>query len=96
VYDFGAIVGGDKLRIGGGPHYVGRRAGDSANSFFLPSYVTADAFVTYDTRLAGHKLGLQFNVKNLFDKTYYPSSVNTYFVSVGDTRRFSLKASIEF
>ncbi|EJU13916.1 TonB-dependent siderophore receptor [Sphingomonas sp. LH128] len=96
VYDFGEIVGNDRLRVGGGPHYVGRRAGDSANSFFLPSYVTADGFITYDTQIAGHKLGLQFNVKNIFDKTYYPSAVNSYFVSIGDTRRFSLAASLEF
>ncbi|WP_260929331.1 TonB-dependent siderophore receptor [Novosphingobium sp. 9] len=95
VYDAGAILGQDKLRFGGGPHYVGRRAGDSANSFFLPSYITADAFATYETRLARRNVTFQFNVKNIFDKLYYPSSVNTYFVSVGDTRQFSLRATVD-
>nr|WP_221227186.1 TonB-dependent siderophore receptor [Novosphingobium sediminicola] len=94
VYDFGRIAGGDRLRLGGGPRYVGRRAGDSANSFFLPSYVVADAFLTYDTRVMGKKASLQLNVKNLFDRTYYQSAVNVYFVSIGDPRRVSLTASI--
>jgi len=87
AYDLGRIAGDDRLRIGGGPHYVGRRPGDSANSFFLDSYVTADAFATYDMTLSGKKATLQLNVKNLFDKHYYPSSVNQYFVAVGDPRR---------
>lgn len=94
VYDLGRIAGGKRLRLGGGPRYVGRRAGDSANSFFLPSYVTADAFVTYDLAVMGKKTSLQFNVKNLFDRTYYQSAVNQYFISMGDPRRISLTASI--
>lgn len=94
VYDLGRIAGGRRLRIGGGPRYVGRRAGDSANSFFLPSYVVADAFVTYDVPIMGKKTSLQLNVKNLFDRTYYQSAVNLYFISVGDPRRVSLTASV--
>jgi iron complex outermembrane receptor protein len=94
VYDLGRIAGGRRLRIGGGPRYVGRRAGDSANSFFLPSYVVADAFVTYDVPIMGKKTSFQLNVKNLFDRTYYQSAVNLYFISVGDPRRVSLTASV--
>nr|WP_082049388.1 TonB-dependent siderophore receptor [Sphingomonas melonis] len=94
VYEVGRIVGGDRLRIGGGPHYVSGRAGDSANSFFLPGYVTADAFVSYDVAAAGKRLSFQLNAKNLFDRTYYPSAVNQYFVAVGDPRRVLLTAGI--
>ncbi|UAK26623.1 TonB-dependent siderophore receptor [Sphingomonas nostoxanthinifaciens] len=90
VYDFGAIRGDDRLRVGGGPHYIGRRPGDSANSFFLASYVTADAFLTYDMTVSGKKVGMQLNVKNIFDKTYYQSAINQYFLSIGDPRRVSL------
>ncbi|MCA1323872.1 TonB-dependent siderophore receptor [Herbaspirillum sp. alder98] len=96
AYDVGPIVGGDKLRIGGGAHYVGDRPGDSANSFSLPSYTVADAFATYDTSIGGRNVKFQFNVKNLFNKTYYTSSANQYFVSLGDARQFSLTTSLEF
>ncbi|QEI09266.1 TonB-dependent receptor [Pigmentiphaga aceris] len=96
VYNAGQIFGDGQLRLGGGARYVGNRPGDSANSFTLPSYTTADVFATYDTRIGGRNVKFQLNVKNLFDKTYYPSSVNTYFVSMGDARQISFLTSIEF
>ncbi|WP_341208311.1 TonB-dependent siderophore receptor [uncultured Sphingomonas sp.] len=87
AYDVGAIAGDDRLRIGAGGRYVARRPGDSANSFWLDDYVVADAFVTYDTALAGRRVTFQFNLKNVFDKTYYTSAVNPYGVAIGDPRR---------
>ncbi|WP_322044480.1 TonB-dependent receptor [Paraburkholderia sp. J67] len=96
VYDFGTVFGGDQLRVGAGAHYVGSRPGDSANSFTLPAYTVADAFATYDTRWGGHRVSFQLNVKNLFNKTYYPSSANRYFVAVGDARQVSLLSTFEF
>ncbi|CDF87027.1 putative TonB-dependent receptor [Pseudomonas knackmussii B13] len=96
VYDAGSIFGGDKLRLGSGARYVGKRAGDPANSFELPSYTVADAFASYDTRLGGHDVGFQFNVKNLFDRTYYPSAANTYYVAVGEPRQFEVSATVGF
>jgi iron complex outermembrane receptor protein len=96
VYDFGAIFGGDQLRVGAGAHYVGERPGDSANSFTLPAYTVADAFANYNTKWGGHNVSFQLNVKNLFNKTYYPSSANRYFVAVGDARQVSLLSTLEF
>ena len=96
VYDFGTIFGGDQLRVGAGAHYVGTRPGDAANSFTLPSYTVADAFATYETKLGNRHLSFQLNVKNLFNKTYYPSSANRYFVAVGDARQVSLLSTLEF
>ncbi|MFP3493984.1 TonB-dependent receptor [Pseudomonas sp. SIMBA_059] len=96
VYDFGSLLGGDQLRVGAGARYVGERAGDAANSFELPSYTVADAFATYDTKIDGQKVKFQLNVKNLFDRTYYTSSVNTQFVSIGDTRQVSVSSTLTF
>ena len=96
VYDFGNIIGGDKLRVGAGARYVGERAGDALNDFDLPSYTVADAFATYDTRIEGQKVKFQFNVKNLFDRTYYPSAASRTFVSIGDSRQFTLSSTLEF
>lgn len=96
VYDAGSIFGGDNLRLGGGPRYVGKRAGDPSNSFELPSYTVTDAFASYDTKLGGHNVGFQFNVKNLFDRTYYPSAANNLYVAVGEPRQFEVSTTVEF
>ncbi|WP_425328181.1 TonB-dependent siderophore receptor [Pseudomonas nitroreducens] len=96
VYDAGSIFGGDNLRLGGGPRYVGKRAGDPANSFELPSYTVTDAFASYDTKLGGHNVGFQFNVKNLFDREYYPSAANNLYVAVGEPRQFEISTTVEF
>ncbi|MBX8521966.1 TonB-dependent receptor [Pseudomonas cichorii] len=96
VYDLGSVLGGDRLRLGAGAHYVGERAGNPLNDFNLPAYTVADAFATYDTRLDGQKVRFQLNVKNLFDRTYYTSSVNRYFVSMGDSRQVQISTTLEF
>ncbi|PWB35297.1 TonB-dependent siderophore receptor [Pseudomonas sp. SDI] len=96
VYEVGSLFGGDRLRLGAGARYVGARAGNAENDFDLPAYTVADAFATYETKLDEHKVRFQLNVKNLFDKTYYTSAVNRFFVAVGDSRQVSLSSTLEF
>ncbi|MFJ4141305.1 TonB-dependent siderophore receptor [Pseudomonas sp. NPDC089734] len=96
VYDMGSLLGGDRLRLGAGAHYVSERAGNPTNDFNLPAYTVADAFATYDTRLDGQKVRFQLNIKNLFDQVYYTSSVNRYFVSMGDSRQVQISTTLEF
>jgi iron complex outermembrane receptor protein len=95
VYDFGKLLPG-RLRVGAGGHYVGDRPGDALNTFVLPSYAVADTFATYETKYMNLPVIYQFNVKNLFNKVYYPSAVNTLNVAIGDARRFSLAATVKF
>lgn len=87
TYDVGAIAGDDRLRIGGGGRHVASRPGDNANSFTLDAYTVADAFATYETMLGGRQVTFQFNLKNVFDRTYYTSAVNVLGVAVGEPRR---------
>ncbi|MFP1925241.1 TonB-dependent siderophore receptor [Lonsdalea quercina] len=96
--DFGnlGLHAGDNLRVGAGARYVGRRAGDAANSFTLDDYTVADAFVSYSLPINGYAVKWQLNVKNLFDKTYYPSSGSNLRVSVGEPREVVLRASVDF
>ncbi|EQM71027.1 TonB-dependent receptor [Aquipseudomonas alcaligenes OT 69] len=97
VYDFGQVFEGDRLRAGFGGRYIGSREGDVANSFNLPHYAVADAFAAYETPLGNDKrLKLQLNLKNIFDKTYYSSSVNQWNVSIGDPRLVQLSSTLEF
>lgn len=95
TYDFGPF-GPGKLRAGGGVRYVGERPGDAANSFYLPEYAVADLFVAYDTKLGANPLSLQLNVKNLFDKVYYPSAVNNLNVAVGEPFQALVTARLGF
>ncbi|MQR00633.1 TonB-dependent siderophore receptor [Glaciimonas soli] len=95
-HDFAASENGNRWRAGGGMRYIGKRPGDDANTFFLDGYNVADVFASYDTKLNGHKLRLQFNIKNLFDKTYYPSAGSNLYVAVGDARQFLLRGVMDF
>jgi iron complex outermembrane receptor protein len=95
VYDLRTALPG-RLRLGGGAHYIGDRPGDAANSFVMSAYTVADVFATYDTKIDTLPVTYQFNVKNLFDRTYYTSAVNNLNVAIGDARRFSLSATVKF
>ncbi|GAA3578998.1 MAG: TonB-dependent siderophore receptor [Gibbsiella quercinecans] len=90
------LYSGDELRVGAGARYVGRRPGDAANSFYLDNYTVADAFAAYTMPVNGYRVKWQLNVKNLFDKTYYPSSGNNLRVAIGEPREVVLRASVDF
>ncbi|MBP2168852.1 iron complex outermembrane receptor protein [Erwinia toletana] len=96
--DFGhtGLLATDNLRAGIGARYVGSRPGDAANSFTLSDYTVADAFVGWTTPVNSYQVKWQVNVKNLFDKTYYPSSGGNLRVAIGDPREVVLKASVDF
>lgn len=89
------VVPGE-VRIGGGARYVGRRAGDPENSFTMPAYTVADAFVAWDSKLLGKHTQLKLNVKNLFNREYYASSAGNLRVIEGEPRSLSLQATVDF
>nr|WP_320203921.1 TonB-dependent siderophore receptor [Agrobacterium rosae]MDX8305886.1 TonB-dependent siderophore receptor [Agrobacterium rosae] len=55
-----------KLTIGTGVRHIGKTAGDTANSFFVPGYTLVDAFARYEH----DRYAFQLNGYNLADKTY--------------------------
>lgn len=83
-------------RFGGGARLVGKRAGDTSNSFTLPGYVVADVFASYDTKIGKFPTRFQVNVKNLFDKTYYPSSASNLIIAVGEPRLVTFTTTLSF
>lgn len=95
VHDFGQVADLGQIRSGARIRYVGKRPGDAANSFWLPSYAVTDLFSTYETPLFGRNTRFQFNIKNLFDRTYYPSAANQYGISIGEPRQLSLQMSFD-
>lgn len=88
-------VQGD-VRIGGGARYVGSRSGDPENSFTMPSYTVADAFIAWDSPLLGKHTQLKLNINNLFDKEYYSSSAGNLRVIEGEPRNVVLSAVVDF
>ncbi len=98
TYDFGEIGGsGNTLKIGGGVRAVSERAGINTNAYFLPGYAVIDAFAAYTLNLE-RPLALQLNVKNLFDRTYYTSSIGTTALGnqIGEPLNATLTAKVSF
>lgn len=60
------------LGFGLGLFYVGDRAGDDANTFEIPSYLTTDASIFYKR----DRFRAAVNVRNLFDIDYFESGFN--------------------
>ncbi|MGU7775981.1 TonB-dependent siderophore receptor [Burkholderia sp. MR1-5-21] len=96
VYDTTLANLPGRWRFGGGARLVGARPGDTANSFTLPGYVTVDAFAAYETTIGKLPTLIQLNVKNLLDKTYYPSSNNNLIIAVGEPRLVTLTTTVSF
>lgn len=97
TYDIHNVIGGNTLTIGGGGHGVSRRSATNGADYYLPGYVVADAFAAYKMKLQ-YPVTLQVNVKNLFDKTYYTSSIATNNLGnqIGDPREVQFTVKMEF
>ena len=97
TYDIHNAIGGNTLTLGGGGHGVSRRSATNGADYYLPGYFVADAFVAYKMKLQ-YPVTLQVNVKNLFDKTYYTSSIATNNLGnqIGDPREVQFTVKMEF
>ena len=97
TYDIHNAIAGNTLTIGGGGHGVSRRSATNGADYYLPGYFVADAFAAYKMKLQ-YPVTLQVNVKNLFDKTYYTSSIATNNLGnqPGDPREVQFTVKMEF
>lgn len=97
TYDIQNAFMGNILTIGGGGHGVSRRSATNGADYYLPGYFVADAFAAYKMKLQ-YPVTLQLNVKNLFDKTYYTSSIATNNLGnqIGDPREVQFTVKMEF
>lgn len=97
TYDIHNAFAGNTLTIGGGGHGVSRRSATNGADYYLPGYFVADAFAAYKMKLQ-YPVTLQVNVKNLFEKTYYTSSIATNNLGnqIGDPREVQFTVKMEF
>lgn len=101
TYDFGRVAGGNlRAGLGGkfnGSWYIGNTQG---GLWKIPSAVTADAFLSYDTQLGGSGLNIRLNGKNLTNRLYYTSttasSATFPMIAIGSPREISLSAKLTF
>ena len=97
TYDFNNVYDSNTLTIGGGGHALSRRSGTNGADYYLPGYAVADVFAAYKMKLQ-YPVTLQVNVKNLFDKTYYTSSIasNNLGNQIGDPREVQFMVKMAF
>lgn len=97
TYDFNNVYDSNTLTIGGGGHALSRRSGTNSADYYLPGYAVADVFAAYKMKLQ-YPVTLQVNVKNLFDKTYYTSSIasNNLGNQIGDPREVQFTVKMAF
>ncbi|AGB77990.1 TonB-dependent siderophore receptor [Enterobacteriaceae bacterium strain FGI 57] len=97
TYDFNNVIDSNTLTVGGGGHAVSRRSGTNGADYYLPGYAVADVFAAYKMKLK-YPVTLQVNVKNLFNKTYYTSSIATNNLGnqIGDPREVQFTVKMAF
>lgn len=105
TYDLGHFSIGH-FRVGAGARYLGSwnvyntATEGEFETYKLPKAVVSDAFIAFDTQVAGKKVSLQLNGKNLGKKTHFVStqgtSNNVIPVAYGAGREFLLNAKVEF
>ncbi len=97
TYDINNVYDSNTLTLGAGGHALSRRSGTNGADYYLPGYAVADVFAAYRMKLQ-YPVTLQVNVKNLFDKTYYTSSIasNNLGNQIGDPREVQFTIKMAF
>jgi len=91
----GALQG---LKIGAGLVARGQREGNNQNNFQMPGYALVNLMAGYKFKVGKSKVSAQFNVDNLLDKEYFPSSIGfgRSRIDVGAPRTFMGSVRIEY
>lgn len=96
-YDIHNVYDSNTLTVGGGGRAVSKRSGTNGADYYQQGYAVADVFAAYKMKLQ-YPVTLQVNVKNLFDKTYYTSSIATNNLGnqIGDPREVQFTVKMDF
>ncbi len=86
-------IGNHEAMLGAGVNHVGRRLGETATTFYLPSYTIAKVLGSVTIN---EQFKLSANVVNLFDKKYYASSYAALWVQPGMPRSFTVRGTFNF
>ncbi|WP_242127801.1 TonB-dependent siderophore receptor [Sphingobium sp. Sx8-8] len=86
-------IGEHEAMLGAGVNYVGRRLGETATTFFLPSYTLVKVLGSFNIT---DQIKVSADVNNLLNKTYYASSYASLWVQPGTPRSFTVRATFDF
>jgi iron complex outermembrane recepter protein len=86
-------LGERRLRIGAGVQHVSKRLGETATTFFLPSYTLVRLFGNVEVAEGIQLFG---DIKNLFNETYYTNSFARLWVRPGDPRTATVGVRVKF
>jgi iron complex outermembrane recepter protein len=86
-------LGERSLRLGAGVQHVSKRLGETATTFFLPSYTLVRLFGNIEVT---EGVELFADVKNLFNETYYTNSFARLWVRPGDPRTATAGIRVKF
>ncbi|MCI4592424.1 TonB-dependent siderophore receptor [Sphingobium sp. BYY-5] len=86
-------IGNHDAMLGAGVTHVGKRLGQTAADFYLPSYTIAKVLGSVNIT---DQIKLSADVNNLFNKKYYASSYAALWVQPGAPRQFTVRASFNF
>jgi catecholate siderophore receptor len=81
------------LTIGAGATYVDQRYGNTANTVWIPSYVTYDAMAAWQV---SDSIRLQLNAQNLSDEVYFVRPYANHYGAVGPARSAVLSLNVDF
>ncbi|MGU3401365.1 TonB-dependent siderophore receptor [Brucellaceae bacterium D45D] len=94
AYDFREVFNTENtLKVGAGVRGRSKAPADYGNTYHLPGYLVADAFAAYTVE-AERPVTFQLNLKNIFDKVYYTSSVYTAGAYLGNQFGEPFEASL--
>lgn len=82
-----------KLTLGAGAYYVGKQYGNAANTNYIPSYWRFDAMASYRIN---KRVGVQLNVFNIFNKTYYDTAYAAHYAGIAPGRSAILNVSLSY
>lgn len=88
-----ASATGKRFGVGAGVRYVGKRSGDTQDSFALPSYTVADLHGYWQV---AKPVRLTMQVGNLFDKRYYATSLSPVWIAPGMGRTLRLGMQLRY
>lgn len=86
-------AGGTSLRFGAGVQHSGRRLGETATTFFLPSHTLVRVFAEWTV---SENVEAFVTINNLFNETWYANSFATLFLQPGTPRDSTVGVRLRF